>query len=268
MIDQFQQYLIRRHRSINTIRLRLFYVRKFSDWHHGDLVNVTETDLENYLDHGRIVLGWSENTQQSASSSLRVFYAWATREGLLPADPSRELPDIHPRRRRPRIASEDAIAHAVECTDLADKAMVMLGAECGLRVSEIAHLHRDNRDGEWLHIIGKGGYQRSLHLSPELQVILDTIEHTTMCKGFYFPGRSRQGPIHSSTAWRHISTALSSNPHSLRRRAGTIVYRSSGNDIRLAQVFLGHKHSSTTEDYLDIADDDLILASTLTRLAA
>lgn len=268
MIDQFQQYMIRRRRSPDTIRLRLFYIRKFSDWQHGDLEHATETDLENYLEYGRTIRDWSENTQQSASTSLRVFYAWAAREGLIPTDPARDLPDIHPRRKRPRIASETAIANAVEHSSISDRAMVMLGAECGLRVSEIAHLHRDSRDGEWLHIVGKGNQLRTLHLTTELQDLLLTIERTTMCRGYYFPGRSRQGPIHSSTAWRHISTALSSNPHSLRRRAATVVYNRSGHDIRLAQVFLGHKRSSTTEVYLDVTDDDLILASTLTSLAA
>ena len=265
MIDQYTQYMIRRRRSPNTIRLRLFYLNKFWLWHHRELAQVTFDELEGYLYENP---DWSDNTRQSASASLKAFYGWAERENILPVNLARDLPTINAQRRRPRIASETAIRDAIECPSLTDRAMIMLGAECGLRVSEIAHLNRNSRDGDWLHIVGKGGQQRSLNMSPELCGILNLIECTVMRNGYYFVGRSRCDPIHPSTAWRHISVILKSNPHSLRRRAGTIVYRTSGHNIRLAQVFLGHKNSSTTEGYLDIADDDLILASTLTRLAA
>jgi integrase len=265
LVDEFHEYMIRRRRSPHTIRLRLFYVQKFAAWYGQDLATTTERDLETYI---YLNPDWSENTQATADASLRAFYGWATREGLITLNPARELPAIHPHRRRQRIASEEAIRHAIQCDNLSDRAMVMLGAECGLRVSEISHLNRSNRDGEWLHVVGKGGQERTLHLSPELAAILDEIEATTMCCGHYFPGQSRTQSIHPSTAWRHITAVLDSNPHSLRRRAGTVVYRQSGHDIRLAQYFLGHKHSATTEAYLDIRDDDLVRAGALTRLAA
>ena len=265
MIDTYTAHMIRKRRSPNTIRLRRFYLTKFAAWYGRPLEDAQHDDFETYIFASRT---WSQNTQQSATATLKSFYGWAHREGILGQNPTRDLAPIRVHRLRQRIASEEAIQHAVDCTDLTDRAMILLGAECGLRVSEIANLHQRHRDGTWLHVIGKGNKQRSLHMSPELARLLDDIEATTMRRGYYFPGQSGIQPIHPSTAWRHITAALASNPHSLRRRAGTVVYRRSGFDINLTKEFLGHEQTRTTEDYLDIRDDDLVRASALTRLAA
>lgn len=265
LILQYRQHMIRKRRSVNTIRLRLFYLEKFAAWYGRDLATAVHDDFEAYI---FLNPDWSENTQQTATATLKSFYGWAHREGLLDQNPARDLAPIDVHRRPQAMASEAAIQHAIECDDISDRAMILLGAECGLRVTEIATLHLDNRDGAWLRIIGKGNHQRTLHMSPELCALLDEIERTRMRYGHYFPGKSGTSPIHPSTAWRHITAVLASNPHSLRRRAGTMVYRGSGHDIRLAQLFLGHASSTTTEIYLEIEEDDLAKAGDLTRIAA
>lgn len=265
MVTRYITHMKRMRRSPNTIRLRLFYLQKFSQWFGRDLATVTHDDLEAYIFANP---RWSENTQQSATASLKSFYGWAAREGLVTPNPTRDLPNIIVHRVKHRMASEESIRAAIQCDDPADRAMVMLGAECGLRVAEIARLNREDRDGEWLRIIGKGNALRTPYMSPELCNLLDSIETTTMRHGNYFPGQSGRQPIHPSTAWRHITAVLHSNPHSLRRRAGTVVYRASGFDIRLAQEFLGHRQITTTEDYLEVTNRELINAASLTRLAA
>jgi integrase len=265
MIEAYTAHLHRKNRAAGTIRLRLFYIEKFASWFGRDLALADDPDMRHYLAANR---DWLPSTRSSATATLKAFYGWAHREGLLTQNPARDLPNVIVPRRRQPIASEEAIKEAVQCDDISDRAMVLLGAECGMRVNEIATLHRDNRDGDWLHVIGKGGVQRDLHVSPELAELLDHIETTTMRHGWYFPGRSGFRPIHVSTAWRHIRAVLASNPHSLRRRAGTVVYRRSGNDIRLAQTFLGHARSTTTEGYLEVGDDDLMHAGALARIAA
>lgn len=263
MIEKYIEHMRRRRLSEGTIRLRLHYLNHFAET--TDLATAQHDDLDAYVWSNA---SWSSNTRAVVTATLRSFYRWAYRERLILIDPSRDLPAIDARRRRPRIATEDQIRDAIRCDSVMDKAMIMLGAECGLRISEIAALHRSNRDGEWLTIIGKGSKQRTLNLSPELMAVLGMIERTTMRHGWYFPGLNPHEHMHPSTAWRHITRILESNPHSLRRRAGTIVYRRSGNDIRLAQEFLGHRSPTTTAVYLDVGEDNLKLASSLTRLAA
>lgn len=263
MIEKYTQHMRRRRLSEGTIRLRLHYLNRFAAT--TDLTTAQHDDLDAFIWSNP---GWSSNTRSVVTATLKSFYGWAHRERLILVNPARDLPAIDAQRRKPRIATEDQIRHAIRCDSLADKAMIMLGAECGLRVNEIATLHRSARDGEWLTVVGKGSKQRNLNLSPELMAVLGTIERTTMRAGWYFPGKNPRSHMHPSTAWRHITRILESNPHSLRRRAGTIVYRRSGNDIRLAQEFLGHKSPTTTAVYLDVGEDNLKLAASLTRLAA
>lgn len=265
MIQAFVEHMERKNRAAGTIRLRLFYLQKFQLWFQGPLENAHHDDFRRWL---RANPRWLPATAHSANATIRVFYRWAHREGFLTENPARDLPEVPVPYRRQRIASEAAIKTAVQCDDISDRAMVLLGAECGLRVGEIASLHQKHRDGEWLHVTGKGGVERTLRITPELCELLDLIAATTMRHGWYFPGRSGLTHVHLTTAWRHITAVLESNPHSLRRRAGTVVYRGSGNDIRLAQTFLGHQRSTTTERYLEVASDDLTHASTLTRVAA
>jgi|GEM_PF-1133171 len=56
------------------------------------------------------------------------------------------------------------------------------------------------------------------------------------------------------------------NPHSLRHRAATAVYRGTGNDLRVTQEFLGHASPSMTARYVHVTDRDLRLASIAAQL--
>lgn len=62
------------------------------------------------------------------------------------------------------------------------------------------------------------------------------------------------------SVYQAMYKALGGNPHSLRHRAATAVYRGSGNDIRVTQEFLGHSSPSMTARYVHVNDDDLRIA--------
>ncbi len=258
----YEQSLHRRRLSPQTIRLRLFYVDKLAQ--HVELLDATIEDLEAFIE---VNSRWSDSTRQSVIASIRSFYTWATLAGLVLSSPATDL--ILPRvnRRPSRMASETEILEGLDGATPTDQAMILLGAECGLRVSEIAALHRDDRTGEWITIIGKGGVQRTVWASPELELLLDQIERQSMRWHHYFPGRSG-GHAHSSTIWRHIRTLTGVNSHALRHRAGTIVYRRTGNDLRTTQEFLGHKRPETTAIYVHVIRDDLRRAGEAARIAA
>lgn len=264
MIQQYTASMVRRRLSPNTIRLRLFYVHKFL-CSVPDPLTVGLSDLEAFLD---AYPDWSENTQQSVIASLKSFYGWAHRANLITTNPAIDLIPVKVHRRSSPIATDEAIRRALLRATIAEQAMILLGAECGLRVSEIARLDRNSRDGDWLTIIGKGGVTRSVYMSPELAVILTMIERTIRHGHYYFPGRSLGTHLHPSAVWRHIRNLVSINPHALRHRAGTVVYRNTGNDLRVTQEFLGHASSETTAIYVHVERDDLKRASAASRIAA
>lgn len=261
-MEAYHNALLRRRLSPNTIRLRLFYLEKFAARY--DLTTATLEQMEDYVFSNR---AWSENTQQTVVASLRTFYKWAHKAGYRDTNPAEDLLRVRVHRRPARMATDPAIRAGLVNGTVAEQAMILLGAECGLRVSEIAHLHRSDRDGSWLTICGKGGVFRTVYLSPELGDTLDVVEGSTMRHGNYFPGRSGSA-MHPSTIWRHIRRLVDINPHALRHRAATTVYKGTGNDLRTTQEFLGHATSATTERYVHVERDDLERASVASRMAA
>lgn len=263
ILEQFTKDLARRRLSPSTVKLRRFYVHKLAEFlTPHTLLDASIEDLERYLESNP---AWSKSTLTSAIASIRVFYSWAVEEGFIAETPARKISYVRTQKRPGRIASEDAIARALAGANPVERALILLGAENGLRLAEIASLHRDCREGEWLRVTGKGGVERETWTSPELAAALDWIETHSMRWGYYFPGRSG-GHAHITTIWRHISTRLGSNPHSLRHRAGTTVYKNTGNDLRATQEFLGHSRPETTAIYVHVGRDDLRRAGVAARV--
>jgi integrase len=247
-----------RRQTPATIRLRDVYLRQLANAHHLPLV--TTTDLLDWISNP----DWSHNTVNVAVSTVRAFYRWTHETGQTPTNPAEPLRRLAVPYRRPRIATDEHIDAGLATADIEMQAITLLGAECGLRVHEVAKLHTDDRRGEWLDIIGKGGQQRTVHMTPELQALLDEL---TTIDGWYFPS-PRGGHITPDAIRKRMRRHVGTNPHSLRHRAGTTVYRRTGNNLRLTQVFLGHRHPSTTAIYVHVHEDDLRAASAAARIAA
>lgn len=256
MPDAFLDYLTNtRRQSAATVRLRGVYLRQLAAVHNLDTASAA--DLAAWTSKPE----WSHNTLNVAIVTLRTFYRWAQETGRTATNPAAGLRTVPVPYRRPRIANEQQINTGLEQDD-AMRAMILLGAECGLRVHEIAKLRPDERRGEWLEIIGKGGQQRTVHTSPELRTLLEQLEGGE----WYFPSR-RGGHISTSAIRKRMADRIGTNPHSLRHRAGTTVYRGTGRDLRVTQVFLGHRSPMTTAVYVHVDEQDLRAASAAARIA-
>ena len=264
IIDDYLEYLSDvRRLSPATVRLRSTYMSQLAV-DYFDLLSITTTQLRVWI---AARPEWAPQTVNAATSTFRSFYRWAHEVGLLAVDPAAALRTVAVPSRKPRIATSEQIDAGLAAR-LEVRAMTLLGVECGLRVHEIAKLAKADRDDGWLTIIGKGGQQRTVHMSPELAGVLDELDAKAPGSPWYFPSRSRTGHVTTETlrVWsRHI---LGTNPHSLRHRAGTTVYRGTGNNLRVTQVFLGHRYPATTAIYVHVERDDLLAASAASRLAA
>lgn len=263
LLAGYMQHLTRRHRSFNTIRLRLHYIRSFNTicW---DLAAAEHDHFERWLRQQRGL--WSDATAYTAVASVKAFYRWALKAGHISHDPTLDLATPIVYDKPQPIANPDSIRQVLPGANPTETAILLLGAECGLRVHEIAKLDSRDRDGEWLYVIGKGRKQRQVKMSPELCAALDSIETTTMRHTYYFPGKSGF-PVHPSTIWRAVHRLIGVNPHALRHLAATTVWERTG-DLRLAQEFLGHSRPETTSKYVRVARTHLARAEAATRLAA
>jgi integrase len=266
ILNEYRDALRFRRLSAGTIRLRSFYADKLLEWLGEQEVSpfsATELDIERFLFGDSALF---QNTQAVMLASVRTFFRWAVKSNRMTVNPAADLAPVRVRRLPSRIASDEAIAAGLSRATTSERAMILLGAECGLRVSEIASLRVSDRDGEWLHIKGKGGVQRDVWTTPDLRGALDALERGSVRGGWYFPGLSN-GHVVVSTIWKHISTLVNTNPHSLRHRAGTTVYKGTGNNIRVAQEFLGHSSPTTTAVYLHVNRDDLEMAGRAAQMS-
>jgi integrase len=264
IIDEYLTYISTvRRLSPNTVRQRAVYLPQLAD-DLEPLAASTEQLREWIARHD----DWSPATVNVVTAALRSFYGWAVEIGRIDRDPSARLRYVQVPHRRPRIARREHLDAGLASDRLEVRVMTRLGAECGLRVHEIAKLRKDERDDEWLTIIGKGAHQRTVHLPPELRADLDELEAKHPDSPWYFPSPCHNGHLTTETLRRWSRCILATNPHSLRHRAGTTVYRGTGNNLRVTQVFLGHRNPATTAIYVHVEREDLILAGEAARLAA
>lgn len=264
MINEYLAYLTTvRRLSLNTVRLRSTYMSQL-EADHFDLLVITTAQLRVWIaEHPE----WSPQTVNAVTATFRSFYRWAHETGLVERDPAAPLRTVSVPARKPRIASADQISAGMASKRLEVRALTLLGAECGLRVHEIAKLRKSERQDDWLTVVGKGGQQRTVHISPELADILDELDARRPDSPWYFPSRTG-GHTTTETLRVWSRRELGTNPHSLRHRAGTTVYRGTGNNLRVTQVFLGHRYPATTAIYVHVERDDLLQAGEAARLAA
>ena len=144
--------------------------------------------------------------------------------------------------------------------------MLRLGAEAGLRLSEIAAVHsRDVLEGDAgpsLIVRGKGDKQRIVPISEDLA------KRITAAPGWLFPGRWRgtvrqqpceaAGHAEKSYVSRHLTRLLPDGwgPHSLRHRYATRMYETT-HDLLLVSKLLGHSSVETTQIYVAMPDSRL-----------
>jgi integrase len=224
--------------------------------------NVTgESLLQWFAEQGQ----WKQETRRGYRNSITGFFAWATAEGLLSADPAHALPSIKPVAPAPTPAPDRVVTQALLVATARVMLMLQLAAEAGLRRCEVARVHTsdllDGADGALLLVHGKGGKDRILPISDELAEALAAgpAVHTPGAprEGWLFPGDDGG---HLSPRWvgRLCADALPGvwTMHKLRHRFATKAYRGSRN-LRAVQTLLGHASVATTERYTAVDNSEL-----------
>ncbi|HWP59082.1 MAG TPA: site-specific tyrosine recombinase XerD [Candidatus Acidoferrales bacterium] len=248
-----------------------FSRRKIRSWDESDALSL------------RAYVVWLRDQKLSDRSvarhvvSLRQFYRFLEKEGVLPASPVPELFFPSSGRRLPRVLSRDDIEKLLrqpgESTPLAirDQAMIELLYATGLRVSELVRLqpHQVNLEGDYLAVKGKGGKVRLVPFGSWARKKLDDYLRTArprLLRGrtspFLFVTRSAK-PLSRQGFWKLIKGyALAAGieskvtPHTLRHSFATHLLEG-GADLRSVQSMLGHADISTTQIYTHVTPSRL-----------
>jgi integrase/recombinase XerD len=251
---------------------------------------VSEEDVTSYLEALRSGgvgaapgAGLSPATVNRRIAAIRSFHGFCLREGLATSDPVQHLRAGNLPKTLPKVLAVDDVIRLLEAPDpasvlgLRDRAMLELLYGCGMRVSELTALDRDDLDLETrtVRCMGKGGRERIVPLGrhaeraveaylvrarPELAARACSVRaHPLFLSG---KGRrlSRQAmwKIVKSYAER-VQLADIVTPHTLRHACATHML-DGGADIRVVQETLGHARLTTTQVYTAVSQDRLVEA--------
>ena len=218
-------------------------------------------------------------------ASLRRYFAWAKRSGLITEDPAVRLSGGPAKGRLPRVlpaADLDALldAPAADGTDgpweLRDRAIVELLYGCGLRVSELCNLDVDDvhAGARTATVTGKGDKERRVPVGePALEAVriwkeagrpavqaqtAEIARRNNVAAGSALFLNRRGGRLGPRDVRRMIDARSLSptHPHALRHTYATHLL-DGGADLRAVQELLGHASLGTTQIYTHVSKERL-----------
>ena len=221
-------------------------------------------DLRAWL--ARAATDQAPSTVARRIASLRTFYRWALREGIISQSPAERLATPRVKRPLPRVLEIDEASTLVEdpagsAWRLArNAALLELSYGAGLRVSEVSALNLGDLDlVEGLVRVrrGKGGKERHVPVGePAVRAVQAWLKERGTAEGPLFLNRLgsrlgtrgiydivRQSGVHNGLAGVH--------PHALRHSFATHLL-ANGADIRSIQEMMGHESLSTTQRYTQV----------------
>ncbi len=241
-----------------------------------DLADAGLADFRAWLAR-KTASGATATSRARAVSSLRNFYGWLDRTGILhnPKIGALTTPKL-PRAVPKPLAVVDAatLLDAAETfveepwIGLRDRALFTLLYGCGLRISEGLGLDRNVLPfGEALTVLGKGRKERVV---PILPVVAEAVSLYVDACPFKV---GKDGPIFLGARGKRLDAAIaqkamrslrrqlqlpdSVTPHALRHSFATHLL-AGGGDLRAIQELLGHASLSTTQRYTEIETEQML----------
>lgn len=284
-VSAFVRHLeLERNRSAHTVRAyasdlvclqEYLSVNGIDDWSEVRLA-----DLRAWLAQ-MSQAGAARSTIARRGTSIRSFFRWAARTGVIQHDPALRL--VSPKRSKtlPAVLRQAEASALMEVAQLAaddadpvhlrDRAAFELLYSSGLRIGELVGLDVDDVDRERLvvRVLGKGNKERIVPFGlPCARAVDDWLAigrpalATAVSGPALFLGR-RGGRVDARIVrrsleqmLRHVPEAPDLGPHGLRHSAATHMLEG-GADLRMVQEMLGHSSLATTQIYTHVSVERL-----------
>ena len=262
--------------SRNTLNAYRSDLEGLRSWLKSALPNVTRADLQAYL-ADCVARGARPRTTGRLLSSLRRFYQYLLREGVIATDPTALLESPKLGRPLPKSLTEAQVEKLLAAPaagtplGLRDRAMLETLYATGLRVSELIALTltQVHLQAGVVKVIGKGDKER---LVPLGEVAIDWLQRYlaearpallgSRSTDVVFPtargaAMTRQAFWHNIKRYARLAGIHASlSPHTLRHAFATHLLNH-GADLRVVQMLLGHADLSTTQIYTQVARERL-----------
>jgi integrase/recombinase XerD len=257
--------------SANSLQAYTSDLTRFTEFLGADAEVPGTEKLRLYLDH-LYQTGLGSRSVARHLTTLRSFFGYLLREGLLAVDPTEHLRTPKQWQDIPKFLNLQDIEKIIAAPDesrptgLRDRAMVHLLFATGLRVSELCRVGVGDLNSQMgvLRTMGKGNKQR---LVPVGRQALEAVERycsgarAALLKGKasrYLFVTARGGCLTRQAFWklltgygRKAGIFHGLTPHVLRHSFATHLLEG-GADLRSVQVMLGHADISTTQIYTHV----------------
>ncbi len=252
-------------------------LRRFAEFLKGrgktESSAVVRDDIVDFLAEERTA-GMRGSTRSRRTAAIRTFFRSLKERHLVSSDPSALLDAPKKAKVLPRVLSEEEVAQMLEETkgedpiSLRDRAMLETMYGCGLRVSELCALKREDvvGEGELLRIFGKGSKERIVPigsaagraLAAYLEGSRESFARGNLGETHVFLTRlgrpfTRQG-VFKIVRDRAAAVGIAADrisPHVLRHCFASHML-AHGADIRAIQELLGHADIGTTQVYTHV----------------
>lgn len=285
----YEKFAASENKSKRTIEDTAAAVRQFHKFLGGS-VNVHEVQAEDLREYIRALQErprWSDHptikpkdTRLSPHSiasyvrSIRAFWSWLKREDFIDENPmERVKPPKAPRKIVATLTREQIsqLLEAIPNKDskgYRDRAIVLTLYGTGLRIGELLGLRLGdlNFDSGQIKVMGKGGKERTVFMSPAVFKVLLKYVHrwrpvvTTDYVFVHSNGRplTRFYFAHRLQTYRKKAGISGSrcSPHVLRH-SFSVEYLRNGADTFALQRILGHSTLDMTRHYAEISDSDV-----------
>ncbi|BFK87062.1 site-specific tyrosine recombinase XerD [Pseudoflavonifractor gallinarum] len=277
--QEYERYLAEEKKvASNTLSSYLRDIRQFLHWLEGEgklPEQVKQSDVESYTQFLSSE-GKSAATVTRSLASLKSFYSFLIRQGVVEVNPARGLSPAKVERKLPQILTSKEVELFLEQPDASDakgcrdRAMLELLYATGIRVSELIGLNMDhiNLSAAFIRCSGRDR-ERIIPLYPAaVRALSDYIEHVrpqmiehpdeqALFVNMSGERMSRQG------FWKLIKYYQEKagiqkeiTPHTLRHSFAAHLLEN-GADLRSIQEMLGHADISSTQIYTQIVSQKL-----------
>ncbi|GAA6175511.1 site-specific tyrosine recombinase XerD [Sulfitobacter pacificus] len=251
-----------------------------------DFTSASRDDVESYLIYCA-AQGLAKSTRARRLSAIKQLYRFAFEEGLRQDNPAIQISGPGQEKRLPKILTEEEVDRLLDAARasgrsardrLRNTCLMELLYATGMRVTELVGLpiSATRGDPRLLLIMGKGGKERMVPLSPPARVALaawledrdlqdeeDRLKRKPASR-FLFPSRGKSGYLTRHRFYlliKEFAVAAGVDPakvtpHTLRHAFATHLL-ANGADLRAIQTMLGHADIATTEIYTHVLEERL-----------
>ncbi len=265
-IEEFIKFLqVERAASAHTLRAYRKDLKDFFAFIDKDVKEVSLSDIRGFVAY-RLKEGKKASSVSRQLATLRTFFRYLHREGVIARNPARLVPGPKKGVNLPRFLDIDEVFGLVEKPDgfgfryARDRAILELLYGCGLRVGEVAQLKTEdiNLKEGLVKVKGKRKKERIVPVGDKALDALKTymIERALMRKSTDYLFLNRFGTPLTDRGIRNIVVKYANevgisgkvSPHTLRHTFATHLLQS-GADLRDIQELLGHSSLSSTQVY-------------------